>query len=152
MNLKSLLILGVIFLSCNDKPSVLSIYKTESNQLINLLAPQRYKNKDISKSIPVLDVVQKNDSIYKKLIKKGIINENTYIIFSNEGCISLVTRVKGDNVKFIDHVVTYNKSEGDFICNINSIYTLNQDENVDHLHIGAFQIDSFLTLSIIDNK
>lgn len=148
-----LTVLSSLLFACNDISGDVKKYETAVNDLENIMHPRRLLKQEPGKRYKLTDVIDKNDPIYLTLFTSGLISENTYLDYSSKDCISLVTRKKKNNMgTFLDHVITFNLNEGEFACDINHLYTLNQDENVNHLHFGAYQLSSLTNLLIVSNR
>ncbi|MEI8110194.1 MAG: hypothetical protein WCH59_04315 [Chitinophagia bacterium] len=133
-----------------QKPS-LGIYKKNAQMLQDYLNPNKFRSFKSDTLIRLTVKANQQDSLYKKLYDAEIINENSYIQYNPPNCISLVTRKKNSFFSFKDYVIFFNLNIGEFICNINSIYSLNSDENVNRLSLKVYQLDEFMNLAVVEN-
>lgn len=115
------------------------------------MTSKKFIGKEQGKKYPVTSLLTVNDPILRKLTDAGLINPGSFVLFSSENCISLTTRIKQNGRFFIDRIVVNNLNEGQFACNINDLYTLNQDENVNQLSIKASKISGLMNLLIVEN-
>jgi hypothetical protein len=121
-----------------------------SNELGELLSQKYFSNKIIGKQYTVSQIIQTNDPLFKILKEKGIINNQSYFSYSSAGCISLVTR-KSKKLfgGFSDILITRNEKGEEFLCGINAVYSLNNDENAEVLNIKCYNLAGHMTLAFI---
>jgi hypothetical protein len=151
--LKQIIFYCIIFLciSCGGNEKNLNIHHKYEHELERLLSKELFYGKSGGK-YQVEQIVNPKDSVYVNLIQKGVINKNSYFFYSNENCISLITRISDKPLdKFKDIVITMNYNEGEFLCGINNIYSLNTNENIISLNIKVYNLTSFMTLAIVEN-
>ncbi len=88
----------------------------------------------------------------KKLYEAKIINQQSYVIYSNPNCITLVTRINNNEFlhEFRDVLITNSKGFGQFGCGIQDNYSLNQDEYVVRLETYSEMLGS-LTITVVEN-
>jgi hypothetical protein len=125
-------------------------YKTLEPELAGLLDTSRFQGKTPGKYL-LSSILAANDPVFQKLLKEGIVNAGSFVMYSSADCLSLTTRIKENGDAFTDRVVINNGNEGKFACNINDLYTLNQDEKVNRLDIKVGKISSSLMLFTIGN-
>jgi len=133
-------------------PEEIKKYQKIAPNLEQFLNPTHLGKLVIGKKYQLSEVVNKNDSILTDLQFANIDISQTYLVVAAADCVTLQTRKKKGMVTFVDHVIMLNLNEGQFACNINSLYTLNQDENVARLNIRAYRLSSLLNGFIIDNN
>lgn len=155
MNRFSIFCLFVItfFSSCNFFQSNLKKYQPFTSELNELLSDKYLSKLEIGKRYDLTKVISSIDPLYITLFNNGIINEKSFIHYSNKDCISLVTRVKENNLlnSFTDILITNNRRLGQFICGINDIYLLNQDEYVVRINTYSESLDVQLTVTMVSN-
>jgi hypothetical protein len=144
------LLTTIAFVYFYKQPSI-RVYKKNTLVLQEYLNPNKFKSFQRDTLIHITSKENKNDSLYKKLYDAGIINEDSYIQYNPPYCISLVTRKKNTFLGFTDYVIFFNLNIGEFICNINTIYSLNSDENVNMLSLKIHQLDEFMNLAVVEN-
>jgi hypothetical protein len=147
--MKNLLkILSICFFNFSCISDTTSLKKIEKNNeaLTYLLSPKNIVGKKQFGVFKVSDIYPPNDSIINKLKKEGLVKENSEIYYTSLQCISLVTRIKEKlGGGFLDYVISNNLNESDFGCNLNSIYSPVQDEEITKLKILVRQTNSFIT-------
>ena len=122
--------------------------KVEENNeaLAYLLSPKNIAGKKQFGVFKVSDIYSPNDSIFSILKKEGLVKDNSEIYYTSAQRISLVTRIrKKFGGGFVDYVISNNLNEFDFGCNLNSIYSPVQDEEITKLKILVRQTNSFIT-------
>jgi len=133
-----------------QQPS-LHIYKKNSQVLEEFLSPDKFKSFQRDTVIRLDIKEHQTDRLYRQLYDANIVNESSSINYNPPYCISLVTTKKNSLWGFADYIVFYNLNEGEFICNINSIYSLNSDENSKELKMKVYQIDALMNLAVVEN-
>lgn len=141
----------VIYLFISSNYLVVQNHEKYANEIGELLSPKYFSNKPTGKQYPVSQIIQKNDSIYKILEENGIINNQSLFFYSNTGCISLVTRkTKKLLGGFSDILITRNENGEEFLCGVNAVYSLNNDENAEALNIECYNLAGHMTLAFIN--
>lgn len=143
-----LFILLYIILSANYW--VVQKHEKYANEIAALLSPKYFSKKLTGKLYPVPEIIQHTDPLFKELKEKGIINDQSYFSYSSLGCISLVTR-KSNKISggFSDIIVTRNENGEEFMCGVNAVYSLNNDENAEALNIQAYNLAGHMTLAFV---
>jgi len=142
--------ISLTILSCSDLDSSFQKYRTNETLIEKLLNPIMYVDKKEDTRYLLRELFKESDSSYKKLLELNIINDNSFILYKPNDCITLVTRIKvNEDGTFTDHILVYLIDEFGFSGSIDSLYTLNQDENIVSLHISAKQLNSLINLFII---
>lgn len=152
VQLRPCLLLVLFAIGCYSPPREVSAYKKYADQLEQLLAPAKFEHVAPGTRIELGQRLSKTDPLYQQLLGAGIINESSAIYFGGSNCVSLLTRKKSNTMGFKDYVLFFNLNEGQFMCNINDLYTLNQDEHVNHLRILSYPVSAYMVLSIVDNR
>ncbi len=148
----SAVLIVVFCISCRKDNSIIKQHRNRYNELEQLLSEKYFSTKEIGKKYLANEIIKSNDALYMLLEKEGILKKNSYFIYSNKDCISLVTRLNENSLgSFTDVLVTMNYNIGEFLCGINQVYTLNQDENVNTLDINSHNITGLMNVSIIRN-
>lgn len=146
----SILLLVLLVVNFNFQQPSLHIYKKNSQVLEEFLSPDKFKSFQCDTVIRLDIKKHQTDRLYRQLYDANIINENSSINYNPPYCVSLVTNKKNNFWGFADYVVFYNLNEGEFICNINSIYSLNSDENIKQIKMKVFQIDALMNLAVVE--
>jgi hypothetical protein len=102
-----------------------------------------------------------NDPLYQFLEKKKIIQAETKVIITAKDCITLQTRkqpkdnlltlLSGSQYDFEDILITYNGNEGEMLCSVNSLYSLNQDEHNGLIRIVTTSLNGYINISKVRN-
>ncbi len=145
-----LLVVSLFITGCSLENNYIAKYKKLEPELLGLLVPGKFQGKSLGKYL-LKDILTPTDPIYNKLLEEGVINPSSFIMYSSADCFSLTTRVKESNGYFKDIVVVNNLNEGHFACNINHLYTMNQDEYVNKLTIKVSKLSDIMNLFIIEN-
>ena len=145
-----MLVLAAI--GCYSPPHEVKVCRQYANQLEQLLAPAKFEDLAPGTKIELSQRLTNTDPLYQQLMNAGIINGSSAIYFGGSNCVSLRTRKKDNTMGFKDYVLFFNLNEGQFMCNINDLYTLNQDEQVNHLRIFSYPVSAYMVLSIVDNQ
>jgi len=142
-----------LFTSCDQMRVNKEKYTRHIDQLNQLLSDKYLKNYEIGKHYEVTKLISTNDPLYVQLIENGIINEKSYISYSNKDCITLVTRIQENELihSFTDVLITRNVRLGQFICGINDIYLLNQDEYIVRISTYSESLSLELTITTVNN-
>jgi hypothetical protein len=121
-----------------------------ANEIAELLSPKYFSNKLTGKQYSVPEILQPSDPLFKLLNAEGIINNQSYFSYSSDGCISLVTR-KSEKLLggFSDILITRNEKGEEFLCGVNAVYSLNNDENAESLNIQCHNLAGHMTLAFI---
>lgn len=145
-----LVILFILYQFFNSNYLVVQKHEKYANEIAELLSPQYFSKKLVGKQYSVSDILQPSDPIFKLLNDKGIINNNSYFSYSSEGCISLVTRKSNKLLGgFSDILITRNEKGEEFLCGVNAVYSLNNDENAALLNIQCHNFAGHMTLAFI---
>lgn len=140
-------------LSCNHNYWLLKKHEKFSNEIAELLSPKYFSTKESRKQYAVADVINSKDPIFILLKKNGIISEESFFLYSNPNCISLVTRKSKNNLgSFSDILITRNENTEDFLCGITSRYSLNSDENAESLVIKCYNLAGYMTLATVSTE
>lgn len=125
-------------------------HEKHANEIAVLLSPKYFSNKLTGKQYPISQIIQINNPLYKLLKEKGIINDESYFSYSSPGCITLVTRKsKKLSGGFSDILITRNDKGEEFLCGVNAVYSLNNDENAEALNIQVYNLAGHMTLAFI---
>ena len=149
---KPCLLLALFAIGCYSPPREVKICRQYASQLEQLLAPAKFEHVAPGTKIELGQRLSKTDPLYQQLLSAGFINGSSAIYFGSSNCVSLRTRKKDNTMGFKDYVLFFNLNEGQFMCNINDLYTLNQDEHVNHLRIFSYPVSAYMVLSIVDNQ
>jgi len=92
-------------------------------------------------------VIQKHE---KQANEIAVLLSPKYFSYSSAGCISLVTpKSKKLLGGFSDIIITRNESGEEFMCGVNAVYSLNNDENAEALNIKSYNLSGHMTLAFI---
>jgi len=132
---------------------VVQKHEQQANEIAELLSPKYFSNKLAGKLYTVPEIIQSTNPIFKVLKEKGIINDQSYFSYSSAGCISLVTR-KSKKLfgGFSDILITRNEMGENFMCGVNAIYSLNNDENAEALNIKCYNLAGHMTLAFVSTQ
>ena len=89
---------------------------------------------------------------FQKLIRKGIVGEETEIFYKSKGCICLINKAAPsfDNTFSVtDYIVIWNYDIGKFSNGLDDLYSMNQEEGNQNMKIEAFLLDTETNLFII---
>lgn len=154
MSKKSIILLFllaiVLYVFYSSNYLVVQKHEKHANEIAVLLSPKYFANKLTGKLYAVPEIIQPSDPIFKELKEKGIINDQSYFSYSSPGCISLVTR-KSEKLfgGFSDILITRNENGEEFLCGVNAVYSLNNDENAEALNIQSHNLAGHMTLAFI---
>ncbi|MDP3568446.1 hypothetical protein [Sediminibacterium sp.] len=145
-----LVLIFVLYKFFDSNYLVVQKHEKFANEIAELLSPKYFSNKLTGKLYSVREIIQPTDSIFKVLKQKGIINDQSYFSYSTEGCITLVSR-KSKKILggFSDIMITRNENGEQFMCGVNAIYSLNNDENAESLNIQCHNLAGHMTLAFI---
>ncbi len=146
-----ILLFALLQSGCIENGTEIGKYQKLEPDLSALLSAAKFAGKEQGKQYKVSSILVEGDPLLKKLTDAGVINDGSFIVFSSENCLSLTTRIKHNGDSFTDKVVIHNLNEGQFACNINDLYTLNQDEKVNKLTIKVNRLSSLLSLCTVEN-
>lgn len=139
--------------SCNPNYALLKKHEKYSNEIAELLSAKYFSSKESGKQYAITDIINSKDPIFILLKKNDIISQESFFLYSNPNCISLVTRKsKNDLGSFSDIVITRNENTGDFLCGITSRYTLNNDENAESLVIKCYNLAGYMTFATVSTE
>lgn len=143
----------VLYILFDSNYLVVQRHEKFANEIADLLSSKYFSKKLTGKLYSVPDIIQPADPIFKELKEKGIINDQSYFSYSSSGCISLVTR-KSQNLfgGFSDILITRNENGEEFLCGVNAIYSLNNDENAEALNIECYNLAGHMTLAFISTS
>lgn len=141
----------LLLIGCSQFDKKLDIIKQNHETLEYILHPKHFVNKKAFGRYTLSEVFADNDENLNRLKKTELLNGETTIFYSSPQCISLVIRTKKKFAGgYIDYVIFNNLNESDFACGINSIYNLNQDDEVRQFKIKVKEAISWLTLAIVE--
>lgn len=154
MSKKSIILLFliaiVLYVFYNSNYLVVQKHERQANEIAELLSPKYFSNKLTGKLYTVPEIIQSTDPIFKVLKNKGIINEQSYFSYSRAGCISLISpKSKKLLGGFSDIMITRNEKGEAFMCGVNAVYSLNNDENAEALNIQAYNLAGHMTLAFV---
>ncbi len=148
----SYIILALLFFSCSKFDKVLEEVKTNNDTIEYILTPIHFIGKKSFGVYQLKELFSDNNAHLIQLKKSRLINSTTKIYYSSSQCISLVTRIeKKSTGGFIDYLISNNLNESDFVCGLNNIYNLNQNEDITQIKIKVKETNSLLTLAIIES-
>lgn len=164
--LKALLVVGLISLiismlmdTCSSKRSFAKTYFANRDSIIVLIERLVKQNKQTG-THPLQQCIPPDDPLYQFLNKKKIIRAETKVIITAKDCITLQTRkqpkdnlltlLSGSQYDFEDILITYNGNEGDMLCSVNSLYSLNQDEHR-LIRIVTTSLTGYINISKVTN-
>lgn len=129
---------------------VVQKHEKHANEIAALLSPIYFSNKLAGKLYAVPEIIHSTDPIFKVLKDMGIINEQSYFSYSSAGCISLVTR-KSKKLfgGFSDILITRNEKGEEFMCGVNAVYSLNNDDSAEALNIKCYNLAGHMTLAFV---
>ena len=143
-----LFILFYVIISANYW--VVQKHEQQANEIAELLSPKYFSNKLTGKQYTVSEIIHSTDPIFKELKDKGIINEQSYFSYSSAGCISLITPKSNKLLGgFSDILITRNEKGEEFMCGVNAVYSLNNDENAEALNIKCYNLAGHMTLAFV---
>jgi len=146
-----LIISLILYLFINSKYLEVRSHEKYADEIGVLLSSKYFSNKITGKQYSVSDIFRPDDPLLKVLKEGGIIHSQSYFSYSNNGCISLITR-KNKNFLggFSDILITRYENGEDFMCGVNAIYSLNNDENSEALNIKCYNLAGFMTLAFVN--
>lgn len=121
----------------------------EINYLIDISKSDTSK---IGKFFKVKDLNLETRPFFQKLIRKGIVKENTEIFYKSKGCICLINKAAPSfehTFSVTDYVVIWNYDIGKFSNGLDDLYSMNQEEGNQHMQIQAYLLDTETNLFII---
>jgi len=147
-----LLLIVFCCVSCTTDNRIFKKHQKYADEFELILSQQYFSNKEPGKQYSVNEVINLNDSIFITLKNEGIFSEKSYFFYSNKDCILLITRISGNSIGgFKDILVGMNNNVGEFLCGINQIYSLNQNENTPSLSLHSYNITGSLNMTIVKN-
>lgn len=164
--LKALLVVGLISLAismlmdtCSSKRSFPKTYFTNRDSVFMLVERLIRQDKPTG-TYTLQQCIPPNDPLYQFLKRKKIIQRETKVIITAKDCITLQTRkqpkenlltlLSGSQYDFEDILITYNGNEGDMLCSVNSLYSLNQDEHR-LIRIVTTSLNGYINISRVRN-
>ncbi len=151
--ISSILLFILFYVMISANYWVVQKHEQQANEIAELLSPKYFSNKLAGKLYTVPEIIQSTNPIFKVLKEKGIINDQSYFSYSSAGCISLVTR-KSKKLfgGFSDILITRNEMGENFMCGVNAIYSLNNDENAEALNIKCYNLAGHMTLAFVSTQ
>ena len=148
--LSCILLFIVFYIILSANYWVIQKHEKHANEIAVLLSPKYFSKKLTGKLYNVPEIIQPSDPIFKELKEKGIINDQSYFSYSSPGCISLITR-KSNKISggFSDILITRNEKGEKFMCGVNTVCSLNNDENAEALNIQAYNLAGHMTLAFV---
>lgn len=139
-------------ISCKSDDKLFKKHKKYANEFEALLSEKYFSNKESGKQYPVNEIITSNDSIYIALKNERMLNEKSFFYYSNKDCILLITRISENSIGgFTEILVGMNNNVGEFLCGINQIYSLNQNEHTAALTLHSYNITGSLNMTIVKN-
>lgn len=139
-------------ISCKTDNQIFKKHQKYANELELVLSQKYFLDKVPGKQYSINEVFNPNDSIFIALKNERLLNEKSYFFYSNKDCILLITRISENSIgKFKDILVGMNNNVGEFLCGINQIYSLNQNENTPSLSLHSYNITGSLNMTIVKN-
>ena len=165
--LKALLVVGLSSLAismlmdtCSSKSSFPKTYFTNRDSIFMLVERLIRQDKPTG-TYTLQQCIPPNDPLYQFLKRKKIIQRETKVIITAKDCITLQTRkqpkenlltlLSGSQYDFEDILITYNGNEGDMLCSVNNLYSLNQDEHNGLIRIVTTSLNGYINISKVRN-
>jgi hypothetical protein len=127
-------------------------YRSCVEEINLLLEAAKADSSKIGKFFKVKDLNLETSPFFQKLIRKGIVGENTEIFYKSKDCICLINKAAPsfDNTFSVtDYIVIWNYDIGKFSNGLDDLYSMNQEEGNQNMKIEAFLLDTETNLFII---
>lgn len=146
------LLIVFCIVSCKTDNQIFKKHQKYADEYELVLSKKYFSNKEPGKKYLLNEVINPNDPIFIALKNDGMLNEKSYFFYSNKDCILLITRISENSIgEFNDILIGMNNNVGEFLCGINQIYSLNQNENTPSLSLHSYNITGSLNITIVKN-